>query len=295
VPLGILNFVLALRTLPVDSRSIKAERVGFDTIGTLLLAVTLVAYALAMTIGGGRFDMHNVALLSAAFLGITIFAFAERKAASPLLQLAMFCDPSLSASLVMSALVSTVLMSTLVVGPFYLSRELGLDVARVGLVMSVGPLAAALTGVPAGRIVDRFGARRMGIVGLIGMSVGLVALSTAPARFGVAGYVAAIVIVTSHYALFQTSINTTIMTDVAPEQRGVVSGMLSLSRNLGLITGASLMGALFASEGMRVTFTVAALLILAALAIAARRRSARITHYQMPGSSRDGTRTAYSP
>ena len=45
----------------------------------------------------------------------------------------------------MSALVSTVIMATLVVGPFYLSRALGLDAARVGLVLSVGPLVAALT------------------------------------------------------------------------------------------------------------------------------------------------------
>jgi hypothetical protein len=38
----------------------------------------------------------------------------------------------------------------------------------------------------------------------------------------------------------------TVMTDIRPDQRGVVSGMLNLSRNLGLITGASVMGAVFA-------------------------------------------------
>ena len=36
------------------------------------------------------------------------------------------------------------------------------------------------------------------------------------------------------------------MADVRPDQRGVISAMLSLSRNLGLITGASVMGAVFA-------------------------------------------------
>ena len=66
-----------------------------------------------------------------------------------------------------SALVATVLMATLVVGPFYLSRALGLDAALVGIILSVGPLVVALTGVPAGRIVDRIGAQRMTIVGLI--------------------------------------------------------------------------------------------------------------------------------
>jgi MFS family permease len=197
----------------------------------------------------------------------------------------MFRYRRLSAGLAMSVLVSTVIMSTLVVGPFYLSRALGLDAARVGLVMSVGPLVAALTGVMAGRIVDRFGANPMAIVGLIGMSAGLMALGFAPGYFGVVGYIAAIVVVTADYALFQAANNTTIMADVRVDQRGVISGMLGLSRNLGLITGASVMGAIFAlasattdittaqpsavAAGMRTTFIVSALLMLVTLAIAA--------------------------
>jgi len=79
------------------------------------------------------------------------------------------------------------------------------------------------------------------------------------------------------------------MMDVHRDQRGVVSGMLNLSRNLGLITGASLMGAVFAvasattdiatalpeavATGMRITFAVAAILIVGALAIAAGSRA----------------------
>jgi predicted MFS family arabinose efflux permease len=74
------------------------------------------------------------------------------------------------------------------------------------------------------------------------------------------------------------------MADVRPDQRGVTSGLLNLSRNLGLITGASVMGAVFAlgagttnimtarpesvAAGMQLTFTVAAILILVALTIA---------------------------
>jgi hypothetical protein len=81
-----------------------------------------------------------------------------------------------------------------VVGPFYLSRGLGLETALVGLALSAGPLVAALTGVPAGRIVDRFGAQRMTIIGLVGIAVGSSVLSMMPASFGVAGYIAPIVL-----------------------------------------------------------------------------------------------------
>src|SRR4051794_27221696 len=180
VLLGILTFVLAYRTLPEDCQGPKTERAGFDTMGTLLLALTLAAYALAMTMGRGRFGLLNMALLLAAVVGIGLFVRAEARAASPLIRLAMFRGPLLSASLAMSALVSTVLMATLVVGPFYLSGALGLDAAVVGLVLSVGPLVVALTGVPAGRIADRFGAERMIIAGLVGIAAGSFLLSMFP-------------------------------------------------------------------------------------------------------------------
>ncbi|HUL99274.1 MAG TPA: MFS transporter [Mycobacterium sp.] len=259
--------------------------VSFDSAGTLLLALTLGAYALAMTIGRGSFGPVNVALLLAAFVGVGLFVLTEARAASPLIRLAMFGNPMLSAGFAASALVSTVLMATLVVGPFYLSRALGLEAALVGMVMSVGPLVAALTGVPGGRIVDRFGAHHMTIAGLAGIAAGSFILSLIPARFGIPGYVVPLVVITAGYALFQAANNTAVMTNISSDQRGVISGMLNLSRNLGLITGASVMGAVFAltsgttdittsrpeavAAGMSTTFVVAAGLIVAALVIAA--------------------------
>jgi MFS family permease len=302
VPLGIASFVLAYRHLPNDRRCASNVRPGFDRVGTLVLALTLAAYALAMTMGHGSVGPLNAALLLAAVVGASLFVLAETKAASPLIRLALFRDPALSAGLAMSSLVSTVVMATLVVGPFYLSRALGLDAAMVGLVLSVGPAAAALIGVPAGRLADRFGAQRMTIVGLIAMTAGSFALSTMPTTLALTGYMASVVVITVGYALFQTANNTAVMTDVGAEQRGVISGMLNLSRNLGLITGASLMGAVFTlasgtadittahpdtvAAGLRATFAVAAILVAAALAVAAAncRRNVR-SRALAPGSN----------
>jgi EmrB/QacA subfamily drug resistance transporter len=289
VPLGISAFVLAQRCLPADRPRPETSRASFDPLGTLLLALTLAAYALAVTTGRGHFGAMNLALLAAAAVGAGLFVLAESKVASPLIRLAMFRQPALSGSLVISALVSTVMMATLVVGPFYLSRGLGLNAAVVGLALSAGPLAAALAAMPAGRMADRFGAQRMTLAGLMAIAAGAFVLSLLPAALGVAGYMAPLVVMTVGYALFQTANNTAVMSDVGADQRGVVSGMLNLSRNLGLITGASAMGAVFAfashaadiaaappeavATGMRVTFAVAAALIACALAIAAGSRA----------------------
>ncbi|MBB4195171.1 EmrB/QacA subfamily drug resistance transporter [Rhizobium aethiopicum] len=282
VPLGIVAFTLAYCFLPADVNMGKTKRAGFDMAGTLLLALALLAYALAMTTGRGSLGLLNLSLLAAAFFGAGLFVFAERKAASPLIRLAVFRNAVLSASLVMNALISTVMMATLVVGPFYLSRALGLSEAAVGAVMSIGPVISILAGVPAGRLVDRLDRPFVIAAGLVAMAAGAIALAVLP---GMAGYIAAIAILTPGYQLFQAANNTAVMADVGPDQRGVISGALNLSRNLGLITGASVMGAVFARasgtsdvavagpeaihSGMQITFAVAAVAIAAALAIAA--------------------------
>jgi len=262
----------------------------------LLATMSAIGTALGPSLGGlllAAVDWRAIFLINLP-LGIVTVALAYRSlpmdqaaatAGAVLIRLSMFRAPALSASLAMSALVSTVMMATLVVGPFYLSRALGLEAAWAGLTMSAGPVVAAMAGIPSGRAVDRLGARRVTLAGLIGLAVGAVLLSVLPATLGIAGYLAPLVVIAGSYALFQTANNTAVMTDVRPEQRGMISGLLNLSRNLGLITGTSVMGAVFAfgsatadvatappdavAAGMRLTFAVAAFLIAIALVIAA--------------------------
>jgi EmrB/QacA subfamily drug resistance transporter len=290
VPLGMATWLLAQRYLP-DDRPAQSARTGFDPAGTLLLALNLAAYALAMTLGRAHFGLPNIVLLLAACLGLGLFVRVESRVAAPLVRLALFRDNRLSGSLAMSLLVTTVMMATLLVGPFYLSQTLRLSAMEIGLVLSVGPLVAALTGVPAGRIVDRCGAPGITLAGLLGMALGCLMLSLVPESFGVGGYLAPMVVLTLGYAVFQTANNTAVMLDVAPDQRGVVSGLLNLSRNLGLVTGASALGAVFAlasravdigtahpqaiASGLRTTFLVALGLIVVACLIAWRRQANR--------------------
>lgn len=281
-PLGIANLLLVRRFLPADRR--PEARVAFDHPGTLLLGLALAAYALAMTTGRGGFGMLNLYLLAAAVGGLGLFLIAEGTASAPLVRLDLFRHPVLGLGFATNALVTSVVMATLVVGPFYLSEALALAPAQVGLVMSIGPIAAAMAGLPAGRLVDRFGPARMIRLGLGAMLVGTIALPLMPLHLGIAGYIAPLVVITAGYAVFQAANNTAVMTTTDPSRRGVVSGLLNLSRNLGLITGASAMGAAFAfgagvdggtsagpaaaAAGMRATFGVGTLLVAIAFALA---------------------------
>jgi MFS family permease len=219
-------------------------------------------------------------LAARSVLGLVTFVAVEARAASPLIELKLLRDAELSASLLALGLVSAILMATLVVGPFYLSGTLGLGPMATGLVMTIGPGTVALTGVPAGHLVDRLGSPAVTLAGLGGVVLGSGLMSWLPGHFGVSGYVVSLALITMGYALFQVANNAAVMSTATGNRRGVTSALLALARNLGLVTGASAMGALFAlgpqlagilgpsagEAGLRLTFTAAA--ILGGLALA---------------------------
>jgi MFS family permease len=278
---GLLAAAMAARHLPADP--VRREAVAFDLPGSALLASALGAYALTMTLPTGTSEALRLSLAMLALVLGAGFLAVESRAPAPLVRLGLFREPGIGSGFLMNSLVNTVAMTTLVVGPFHLARALGLGPAAVGLVMTTGPMVAALVGVPAGRGVDRFGSRCVMRVGLLLMLAGCVGFATLPWTLGVVAYVLPLVVTTAGFAIFLAANSTAVMTSVTPSQRGVVSALLTLSRNLGLITGASTMGAVFVAatggadiasasgaaiaDGTHTAFAVGALLVAAAFAV----------------------------
>lgn len=280
--LGALTLALAARHLPHDAAPPRAQ--AFDLPGTTLLATALAAYALSMTLPGEHTGTLRIALLVLALMLAAIFVLVQSRSRAPLLRLALFREPGIGTGFAMSALANTVAMTTMVVGPFHLARALGLGPAWVGLAMAAGPAVAALAGVPAGSAVDRFGSRRVMHLGLLAMVTGCIVFATMPVHTGVAGYVLPLVLTTAGFAIFQAANNTAVVMAIPAQQRGLVSALLTLSRNLGLVTGASAMGAVFLAgtgartlaqadaaaiaAGTHVAFATAGLLVAIAFAVA---------------------------
>jgi len=278
---GLGAAIMMAMTLGMVGDTVSKARTG--RVMGLLGTLSAVGTAMGPSVGGVLLSLWSwrALFLLGAPLGLLAAALAYRylpnepgaRAATPFWS--ALASPGLRAGLGMSALVSAVMMATFVVGPFYLSRGLGLAPAWMGLVMAVGPCVAAVTGVPAGHLTDRFGSPRMTALGLAIMAVGALSLALAG---GLLAYLGALVLLTSGYSLFQAANNTAVMRDVEGPRRGTVSGLLNLSRNVGLIFGASALGAVFAwatpdviratpqsvAFGLQTTFAVAVGLILLA-------------------------------
>ncbi|MCL6328933.1 MFS transporter [Pectobacterium carotovorum subsp. carotovorum] len=218
-------------------------------------------------------------VLFMAFTLLPATPVKEKAALSGGLQLR---NTTLLPNLTINAAVTAIIMTTLIVGPYYLGLGLGLKETLVGLVMAIGPAVATFSGIPSGRLVDTWGFRRALIAGLSLVITGTFMLAILPTMLGVTGYILAIIVLTPGYQLFQAANNTATLAEVPGNQRGTVSGLLNLSRNIGLIVGASLMGQIFAlgvgtedfahapsaslAHGMQLTFFLAGGIIVAAIA-----------------------------
>lgn len=262
-------FVLPMGLIGESLPSGKSGRV----IG-LLASVSAIGTATGPTLGGllvAEAGWRCVFLLMAAGSVASFISASLSLRASPRMDaggalpafrdvLPDLADVSLIKRLVGHAAVAAVMMSTLIVGPFFLSETLRLDVRAVGLSMSVGPFVSIITGAIAGRFVDRLGFSTIGTTGLIALLFGGGAFVFA-APFGVAGFVAAAAISSLGYQFFQAANSTRIMESASSENRGVFSGLLNFSRQAGLSAGAVLV------SDSRSTYLTATVLSAAALAL----------------------------
>jgi MFS family permease len=286
VPVSLLALGAGLLGLPAEGAPPKKESIPLARL--LMLVMVLLCYGLALTSGG----VLALCWGAGALLVAALFVRRERLARSPLLPLALLAEPRLRGGLLASALVASVMVASLLIGPFYLRGVFGLDLGTVGLMISGGPLLAALTGMPAGWLVDRVGARRVVRLGLMAMTSAALGLATLSSGLGPLGYLLPILLLTAGYALFQTANNSAVVGGASEQARGAVAGLLTLSRNLGQLAGAAGLGGLFATLvgthnlsmamptdlvfGTQLTFALTGLLIGLALWLVGRREEALI-------------------
>ena len=243
IPLGVAAFALALLFPPLPPVA-AGER--FDLAGMLLLTVALSLYVLGITRAEDTgFTGSVAALFAGAALLLGGFLVREHWAAEPLVRLSMFRGRTFSASLAVSVLVYTVITGNWLIVPFYLQQGLGYSTLTCGLLMTVGPVGCTIFTPVASRLAARFGSFRVMNLGVLAFTAGTFAMATLSLHTGVARFAVTLFCFNGSLAFFQTPNNAEVIASARPEQRGVASGLLNLSRTVGQVTGTAAMGAVF--------------------------------------------------
>jgi MFS family permease len=169
-----------------------------------------------------------------------------------MVDLRLFRDSLFSVSLLTGFMVFVVIAGMFIL-PFYLERVKGYDTQETGLLLTVFPVALGLLAPVAGVLSDRYGPRGISLIGLAIFGGACLSMAALKESTSVWQYTLYLLPVGIGAGIFQSPNNSAIMGAAPREQLGVVSGLLSLSRTFGQVTGLPLIGAIYASRVLSVS------------------------------------------
>ncbi|HEV7922253.1 MAG TPA: MFS transporter [Thermoanaerobaculia bacterium] len=269
IPIGLIGIVMAWRALPHDAVADRGE--PFDLAGAALFTTGLVALLIALNQGHawGWSAPLTLGLIFFAVFQLVLFLSVERQRSHPMLDLSLFRNRVFSAATLAALLNYICVYSVLFVLPFVLMQGRGLSVQRTGLILTAQPIVMAIVAPLSGALSDRIGSRILAALGMFFLFVGLLTVvwvaSLTPWLIA-----AGLAIIGLGVGLFVSPNNSALMGAAPPHRQGIAAGVLATARNLGMVLGVGIAGAVLttylAQTGYIVAGAQAALGVAAAIA-----------------------------
>ncbi len=242
VPIGLAAVFWGNRIIPQGGRK-PGQRL--DVRGAAAAFVFLTSLLLYANQGEnwGWTAPSSMALVAVAAVSGAAFIWTEKRTPQPMLNLSLFANrifafANLSALLNFMATYAVVFLT-----PFYLNIVLGYDVLDTGLVMTASPLATLVVAPISGAISDRIGSRPLAICGMCLSAAGLLLLSRLQAGSSWDAVYWRLALAGAGAGLFQSPNNSAVMGSVPPPHLGIASGILAAMRNVGMVLGIAVAGA----------------------------------------------------
>ena len=177
VPVGVIALVATIMMLPGD-RPAPAE--SFDFIGMLLLSPGLALFLYGVSSIPDEGTVAAAGVLVPAVIGaVLILAFVGHafRPEHPLIDLRLFRNRQLTVSVITMFVFSIAFFGAMLLLPTYLLQIRNETTLDAGLLMAPQGFGAMVTMPIAGRLVDRIGAKRIVIPGLVLIAAGMVTLT----------------------------------------------------------------------------------------------------------------------
>jgi len=245
VPIGIVAILLGLRTVPEDR--VARETESFDFVGASLFTLGLTALLVALNQGHawGWGSAAILGLIAASVVLLGAFIRFERRRKSPMLDLSLFGNRVFSASSVSALLNYACVYALLFVLPFLLIQGRGLDAQHAGLVLTAQPVVMAVVAPFSGSISDRIGTRWPAIIGMLTLVIGLLLVAFFVGHGSLWSIAAGLAVVGFGIGTFVSPNNSALMGSAPRNRQGIASGVLATSRNVGMVLGVGIAGAVF--------------------------------------------------
>ena len=249
LPIGILALVVLAVTFPSVAVRVKHR---IDYLGAGLLALSLAALVLMVSLGGTTYAWSSVQILGLGALTLVAlggFVIAERQAKEPVLPLKLLKNQVFVTAGIVALLLGFAMFGTITFLPLYFQVVKGASPTGSGL--DLLPLMAGLliTSIVGGQIVSRTGRYRVfPIVGTAIMTLGLFLLSRLSPETSTLTVSVSMFVTGFGIGLVMQVLVVAVQNAVGYEELGVATSGNTLFRNIGSSVGTAVVGTIFATE-----------------------------------------------
>jgi EmrB/QacA subfamily drug resistance transporter len=249
LPIG--GLALAVIAVAFHARPDRQHR-SIDYLGAALLAGGLSSIVLFTSLGGTTYDWGATQMLVLAALGVVLlvlFVLVERRAAEPILPLALFENRTFVVTSAIGFIIGVALFGSVTYLPLYLQIVRGHSPTESGLLLTPLMVGVLLTSITSGYIISRTGRYRpFPIVGTAVAAIAVFLLS----RLAVStpGWLAALYMLVLGLGLGMVMqvLVLAAQNAVPYELLGVATSGSTLFRQVGGSIGVSIFGAIFANR-----------------------------------------------
>lgn len=235
LPLGVLATLLLIVAFRDTG---EHHRQKLDWLGTVVFAAAATSLMLGFNGVAPLVTAPVAVALGAAFVAV------ERRAASPMIDLALISQPLISAALLLSLLVGAIQFGFLSYVPPFVQGVQGGSPAEAGIAIGATSIGWSAGATVVGWILLRIGVRRATTAGALMLAASVLVLTLLTASSHVALVAAVSFIAGAGLGWLTSPIVITLQTSVGYAQRGAVTSLLQFVRTLGGATGVAALGSL---------------------------------------------------
>lgn len=244
LPLGVIAFLIGMRTLPVNPVNYKDKRIDYLAIAMNIAFFGALFYSL-----GHISHSEDIVLSILIFifaLGVGLF-YVKRQARSdkPMLPVDLF-KIRLYALSIGTSVCSFIAQNLIIISlPFLLLTGLHLSELTTGLVMTPWPVTTIIISPIAARLIDKINPGFIAASGMLIFIAGLILLLTMPENVSVGGLLWRMSVCGVGFGFYQTPNNVVMVMATPVERTGAAGGMQSTARLTGQTMGSTLVSVIF--------------------------------------------------
>lgn len=250
LPIGVAVYAACVALLPAGKP--LADRAKLDVAGAIAVTASLMLAVYAIVHGNeaGWTSTQTLTQLGIAIALMIVFLAIESRVSHPLMPLHMFALRNVATANVVGVLWAAAMFAWFFISALYMQRVLDYSAMQVGLAFLPANIIMAVFSLGlSAKLVMRFGIRAPLSLGLLVAAVGLVLFARAPAGGSfVLDVLPGMLLLGLGAGVAFNPVLLAAMSDVAPDESGLASGVVNTSFMMGGALGLAILASLAAAR-----------------------------------------------